>query len=373
MKRLHTAFLLSVLTCAAPLAAAAQTAIPKTYVVGQDFGSVRDYYLSKCCTQPDGVTTYLSLYDLLDPHGYGGLGMDERGQPAADADWGSGPISAYKSATGLPVTSLAIGLSITETGHTGALKRVADGTFDAEIDQLARFIGRARQTVYLRIGYEFDGPWNDGYGNPQNYVAAWRHIVDRLRSHKLDNVRFVWQASCSPLAGQIRGKHQDISQWYPGDAYVDVAAMSWFINPDRPVAADTSGFQPLTQGQLRDELVAFAEAHHKPVMIAESSPQGYDLKAHTRSNITQFYGGKPGSGTTKVDDDALWADWYQPLFDYLNAHPDVRILAYINADWDAQAMWGKPYSSGYWGDSRLQDNAVIAQKWNAAVAQWKAR
>ncbi|WP_443751329.1 hypothetical protein [Asticcacaulis solisilvae] len=355
-----------------PAAVLAAEPIPRAYIVGQDFGSVRDYYLSQCCVRPDGVTTYLGFYDLFDPHGFGGLGVDEHNRPAADADWGAGVTSAYKSVTGLPVSSVAIGLSIAEAGHRGGLKRIADGTFDAEIDHLARFFKASDKTILLRIGYEFDGPWNDGYDNAPAYVAAFRHIVDRMRAQGVGNVRYVWQASCSPLASLIRGRRIAIDPWYPGDAYVDVAAMSWFLDPDRAVPAK-NGFTAPTQGALRDELVAFAAQHDKPVMIAESTPQGYDLKAEARADITRDYDGKPGEGRTKLSAVDIWSQWYQPLFDYLAAHPEVRILAYINADWDAQAMWGKPYSNGYWGDSRLQDNPAIATRWNAAVTRWKAQ
>lgn len=357
------------MVCSAQAQTAAAPA--KTYIVGQDFGSVRDYYLSRCCVLPDGATTYLGFYDLLKAPGYGGLGMDEHGKPADDADWGAGPSSLYKTLSGLPGTSAAVGLSLAEAGHTGGLKHIADGTFDDEIDQLGRLINRSTKTVYLRIGYEFDGPWNDGYGNAEAFVAAWRHIVDRLRAKNVTNVRYVWQDSCSPLGAEIRHKRPDIADWYPGDAYVDFAAMSWFLDPGTAVPADKTGFVPPTQGQLRDDLMAFAAAHGKPVMIAESTPQGYDLKVKSRADITAAYGGKPGQDRMMLDDDAIWGAWYRPLFDYLETHPQIRVLAYINADWDHQRMWGRPYANGYWGNSRLQDNAAIAAKWNAAIARWK--
>ena len=37
-------------------------------------------------------------------------------------------------------------------------------------------------------------------------------------------------------------------------------------------------------------------------------------------------------------------------------------MAYINANWDNQALWAKPYHNGYWGDSRLEANEEIAKR-----------
>ena len=34
-------------------------------------------------------------------------------------------------------------------------------------------------------------------------------------------------------------------------------------------------------------------------------------------------------------------------------------------------MWDAPYEGGYWGDSRLQVNAAIAERWSAAIEGWR--
>jgi len=56
----------------------------------------------------------------------------------------------------------------------------------------------------------------------------------------------------------------------------------------------------------------------------------------------------------------------------MNDNRDViHVLAYINVDWDSQAMWGPPYANGFWGDSRLEVNADIAARFAAAIDAWK--
>jgi hypothetical protein len=32
-------------------------------------------------------------------------------------------------------------------------------------------------------------------------------------------------------------------------------------------------------------------------------------------------------------------------------------------------MWGKPYRNGYWGDSRVQVNEQIRERWLAEIEQ----
>ncbi len=53
--------------------------------------------------------------------------------------------------------------------------------------------------------------------------------------------------------------------------------------------------------------------------------------------------------------DEIWNEWYAPFFQYIHDNSDViRALAYINANWDSQPMWSKPYRSGYWSDSPVE-------------------
>ena len=71
-------------------------------------------------------------------------------------------------------------------------------------------------------------------------------------------------------------------------------------------------------------------------------------------------------------DDEIWEHWFAPLFKLLDDNKDViHVLAYINADWDSQAMWGPPYASGFWGDSRLEVNPEIARRFADAIERWK--
>jgi hypothetical protein len=347
----------------------------RLFIIGQDLGAIRGYYASDCCPAPDGTTAYLDFYNLLSEQGgYGGLGIDADGKPlGAETSWGAGPVSAWKAATGFDVDYLAIGLSITENEHPGGLDRLVAGEHDAEIRQLAAFAKAVDTTILLRIGYEFDGFWNQGYEDAPRFIAAYRRIVDGLRDAGVTNVEFVWQGAASTTDMVLdNGRHDDIEDWYPGDDYADWFALSWFMHPDEQPGVDP-GFDVLTPGQLSDEILALAREAGKPVLIAEAAPQAYDLRDNTRSHHSPIWDGPAGAGTVQLTDDAIWNGWFQPLFDYMRDNDDViRGLAYINARWDDQEMWGAPYASGYWGDTRVEANGEIARRFSQAIDAWRS-
>jgi hypothetical protein len=75
-----------------------------------------------------------------------------------------------------------------------------------------------------------------------------------------------------------------------------------------------------------------------------------------------------------MTDEQIWDYWFAPLFAYMEDNRDViDALAYINVDWDSQPMWGPPYENGFWGDTRLETNPVIAERFNEAIANWKSQ
>jgi hypothetical protein len=343
-------------------------------ILGQDLDSVAGY-VAGCerCPAPGGVTMYLGFYRLLDAaSNYGGLGEDIEGHPAPDADWGAGISSAARAARTYSHSALILGLDISNGERSDGLAQIARGEHDDKIRRLGTFCARQSRPIYLRIGYEFDGIWNQGYKNHEQYRAAYRRIVDVMRASGATNVAYVWQASASPLDDILEnGARERIQDWYPGPNYVDWMALSWFLAPEAHPTTDK--VQPPTQRELANELVALARSEGKPVMIAESTPQGYDLTGLSRANISPIWNGPSGANVVARNGEQIWNEWYRPLFDYVRANRDViRALAYINARWDDQPMWSAPYASGYWGDSRIQANETIETRWlrEIGAAPW---
>ena len=203
------------------------------FIVGQYLGSIRAYYDSACCVKPDGNTAYINLYDVLsEQHMFSGLGIDAKGNPLdTEADTGAGLANVRKTAIDFP-GGLAIGLELVENRHPDALAHLIAGQYDDHIAHLARFVKMIDEPVWLRVGYEFDGMWNQGYGDPEQYIKAYRHVVDKLREARVENVEFVWQSAAFPLDIITDGGYTDIRQWYPGDDYVDWLGVSLFMALD---------------------------------------------------------------------------------------------------------------------------------------------
>jgi hypothetical protein len=371
MYRISSVLLLSTLL-SLPAVAAGEPGEKPLFIIGQDLGAVRDYHASECCPEPDGNTSYTSLWKITNPTGhFGGIGMNAAGDRlTSEWDFTAGPTNLFTVAADFP-GGLAIGLSMTENYHPQALTLLTEGAYDDNIRRLALFIKRVEEPVWLRIAYEFEGAWNQGYGDADRYIAAWRHLVDLLREEGVTNVETVWQASTSPVDDIIDGGRDDMRRWYPGDDYVDWMGVSWFLHPEATPSVEVA-HQPPTQGDLVEEMLSFARERGKPVMIAEAAPQGYDLTRGFRANIGPIWDGPSRENEVARTPDEIWDEWFAPLFAFMHENKDVvRALAYINANWDEQDMWDAPYESGFWGDSRLQTSPELARRFSAEIEAWR--
>ena len=221
-------------------------------------------------------------------------------------DYGGGVQHFQDLVDRYPNTVIQIGLYM-----VGALDGVIEGLYDMNVGKLAEWIKKTDRPVYLRIGYEFDGSHNSY--EPDKYVKAYRYIVDKLRKGGVDNVAYVWH-SCACYTPR------PIMDWYPGDRYVDWFAISYFNR----------------RTKYMDIMAQLAAKHNKPLMIAESTPCG----------IGTYYA------------DYAWDRWFRPFFDFV-IEKDVKVVCYINSNWEAQQMW----KGQGWQDARVQANEIIKKRW----------
>lgn len=277
----------------------------KLLILGQDLGAVgglnsynNGYVDSFTSHIPAGVTSYTNLLNLN-----GLIHLD---------NWGAGDIhaEAYFNDTTFKNSFIVIGLHL-----VGVLETINNGGVDNNIRSLAAWAKEKNRPVFIRIGYEFDGPWNNY--DPTQYKKAWRHIVHIFDTENVKNVAYIWQSSGL--------NNNNIMDWYPGNDYVNWVGYSYFDG--------------VNMGQsIRD----FGEQHNKPIMIAEATPK-VDLKVENPETI--------------------WTNWFEPLFSQIYSSNRVKALAYINVNWDNQIMWnGKG-----WGDSRLQEAPYVKEKWDLEV------
>lgn len=336
--------------------------------IGQDSDTISAYQKALPEDILEGVTLYTSLLS----------GDPANALPAVfkPADWGAGEVDFAKTLSQAPGAHLAIGLAIhdnpaCQSQHTHA---IASGEYNASLDKLLLYLeSLSPRKVFLRIGYEFDGPWNCYHAAP--FKQAFITVAKRIRHLNISNIATVWQSAVWPDAS-IAGERQAdfdhareglLQEWYPGDEWVDWVGMSVFYR-------DLSQWHyepPVTPDAAQQSLLAFARLHQKPVMIAEAAPQGYRTGAGTHAYAMK-------NEKTFVGAEAIWKAWYQPLFDFIDANRDViRALAYINAEWETQPMWrcdlgksvGEPgCSGGNWGDSRVQADPYIKRHWMQEIS-----
>lgn len=276
-------------------------------VVGQDTKEIEDY--ATALGTPGGVMLYTNVADLA---GFG-----------AEVNFGTGAQSLkHWAAKAEPlVVQLGVSLKKSINGDSCAgdhLAAINSHALDGQISSMAVELSALRRPVLLRFGYEFDNHECHRY-EPAAYAQAFRQFATLFDTLGATNVAMVWHAwGAAPM---------DVSAWYPGDEYVDLVGVSLFPLAEIP-------------GKV-NAVAAFAAQHRKPLMIAEAAPQN----AHPPTNS------------------ASWQAWYQGVFDFIEQH-DVRVLSYINQDWNAQSVWA---SQGVWGNSRLQGTPLEA-KWREAIA-----
>ena len=209
-----------------------------------------------------------------------------------------------------PNLILQIGLNFRVEGEDKT-KEISEGKYDKEFDKLLKVIREFGNPVFIRIGYEFD---KAGKYNPDNFIKAWKHFVDKYRNEKINNVANVW-CSC-PYKGTA-----PVELYYPGNDYVD-----WFgidVFTERHFANSTN--------KQTEAFLKLAKKHKKPVMIGESSP------ART--------------GVDKGQES--WNEWFKPYFKWMEYHPNIKAFCYIN--WD----WGKDWKQPEWLNGRIHENEIV--------------
>jgi beta-mannanase len=150
-------------------------------------------------------------------------------------------------------------LPLRDARDRGGLAAVARGDYDFYVDRWAAEAARFGRPFLLRFAHEMNDPYRYPWG-PQNntkeeFIAAWRHVVDRFRRAGAQNVIWVW----SP---HVAYEWWDL--YYPGRDVVD-----W-------VATGVLNYGPVAQWSrwwTFEEIFATKytklAAFEKPVMIAE--------------------------------------------------------------------------------------------------------
>lgn len=179
----------------------------------------------------------------------------------------------------------------------GGLRGIAAGQYDFYIDGWAREAALFRRPILVRLAHEMNDPyrypWGPQNNEPQDFIAAWRRVVDRFRAAGATNVLWVW----SPHVA-----YAGYESYWPGDEYVD-----WVATGALNYGTVAYWSQWWTFAEIFGRHYDFLEGFGKPIMVAEF-------------------------GTLAVGGDR--AAWYRDAFAALRDYPAVRALLFFHLDDD---------------------------------------
>jgi len=126
-----------------------------------------------------------------------------------------------------PRRTASLDTPVAFTPDLAVLQEVAAGRSDEYIRRVARALRDTEQPVIVRFAHEMDlapdgsHPWSGG--DPETFIAAWRHVHEVFASEQATNVRFLW----SP-GGVLLDNEFVSDRWYPGRDVVDLVGFSAF-------------------------------------------------------------------------------------------------------------------------------------------------
>lgn len=194
------------------------------------------------------------------------------------------------------------GYGNTTAGYAGiTTKSVVSGQLDGYIRAYAQAITAYGRPIFLTpIGAEMNGGYTYNTSplvNPSlthhEYVEAWRRVVRIFREEGATNAAWVWVPQVSPPNPADWGHDPRWRDFYPGDDSVDWCGGVWFDNG--PVNWIDSYYQ-------------FAVDHQKPY-------------------CHQSWGVRHGNFTP-----AQSLKWLEEMFDYFEAHVQVKMVLYFNVN-----------------------------------------
>jgi len=160
------------------------------------------------------------------------------------------------------------------------LDAIIAGEFDADLDAWGAAARQFGTPLPVEWGTECNGewfPWNgawngagatDDFGDPdtpdgpERFVAAYRHIVERIRAAGATNVAFVWHVNDGDVPDESWNR---LEQYYPGDGYVDWVAVSVY-GPQTPLSDEAPEFTASLDA-VYPRLAALSA--DKPIIVAE--------------------------------------------------------------------------------------------------------
>ncbi len=150
-------------------------------------------------------------------------------------------------------------LPLRDNRDRNGLSAVARGEYDFYLSEWAREAADFGTPLIVRLAHEMNDPyrypWGPQNNEPQEFIAAWRHVVDVVREAGGDNVLWAWSPHLA---------YPGYERYWPGDDYVDWVATSSLNYGSVAYWSQWWSFQEIF-AQHYDFLAGFG----RPLMIAE--------------------------------------------------------------------------------------------------------
>jgi hypothetical protein len=218
-------------------------------------------------------------------------------------------------------------LPLRDARDRNGLGAVARGDYDFYVDAWAAEAAAFGKPLFLRVGHEMNDPYRYPWG-PQNntkeeFIAAWRHIVERFREAGAHNVIWIW-------APHVAYEYWEL--YYPGSEYVD-----WVSTGTLNFGTVANWSLWWTFYELFGMKYAALASFGKPVMIDEF-------------------------GSLAVGGDR--AEWYRGALSGLpEKYPGVRALLFFNAREDQTLTYQK-------ADWSIAGDDALAETVASAIRSW---
>ncbi len=135
------------------------------------------------------------------------------------------------------------------------LSDISDGRYDEAMRLIAKEVVKQKpQSILVRWGHEMEltglYPW--AQGDPQKYIAAYRHVVDVFRAEKATNILWIW----SPAG------NSGCQNYWPGEEYVDYIGVTILASEEWDVSLRSFA-------TLMTEKYWLADLFQKPIIATE--------------------------------------------------------------------------------------------------------
>jgi hypothetical protein len=141
----------------------------------------------------------------------------------------------------------------------GGLAAISRGEYDFYLEQWIEEVKKFSYPIFVRFGHEMNDPyrypWGPQNNDPEDFIAAWRHVVRFFRIRGADHVIWIW----SPHPA-----YPPYKPYYPGDDFVD-----WVGAGALNYGTAASWSQWWTFDDIIGKYYPLLSEYNKPVMITE--------------------------------------------------------------------------------------------------------